>query len=174
RFIEALLLSCLMHDSPEMNVADFKTHNTNQLTVAHQGRKPNLELIKNGQPIRLQDWANDILDSMQAVCDILDENEPENYYNQALIEQRKLIANPDLTASARILAKMRAEKQPFARFAENLSLQHAQNFSAQKLNAADTNKFIQMALESHAKQREIEANDTLSFDDFLSKYFSQQ
>ncbi|MBE0468330.1 MAG: glutamate--cysteine ligase [Methyloprofundus sp.] len=174
RFIEALLLNCLMQDSPEMNLADFKMHNANQLTVANEGRKPNIELIKEGQPIRLQDWANDILDSMQAVCDILDENEPENYYNQALIEQRKLIANPDLTPSAQILSKMREENKPFARFAETLSLQHAQNFSAQKLNAEDTDIFTQMALDSHAKQQEIEANDTLSFADFLSKYFSQK
>ena len=174
RFIEALLLSCLLHDSPEMNIADFKTHNANQLTVAHKGRKPNVELIKDGEPIRLQDWANSILDSMQAVCNILDENEPEDYYNQALIEQRKLIANPDLTPSARILAKMREEKKPFAHFAEGVSQQHAQNFSTQKLNATDTDKFTQMALESHAKQQEIEENDTLSFDDFLAKYFSQK
>lgn len=174
RFIEALLLSCLLHDSPEMDITDFKTHNTNQLTVAHQGRKPNVELIKDGQAIRLQDWANDILNNIQAVCDILDENEAEDDYNQALTEQRKLIANPDLTPSAQILAKMRAEKKPFAHFAEGVSRQHAQNFSAQKLNVTDTEKFIQMVLESHTKQQEIETHDTLSFDDFLSKYFSQK
>jgi glutamate--cysteine ligase len=90
------------------------------------------------------------------------------------IEQRKLIANPDLTPSAQILAKMRAEKKPFAHFAEGVSRQHAQNFSAQKLNVTDTEKFIQMVLESHTKQQEIETHDTLSFDDFLSKYFSQK
>jgi glutamate--cysteine ligase len=78
-------------------------------------------LIKDGQAIRLQDWANDILNNMQAVCDILDENEAEDDYNQALTEQRKLIANPDLTPSAQILAKMRAEKKPFAHFAEGVS-----------------------------------------------------
>ena len=70
--------------------------------------------------------------------------------------------------------KMREENKPFAHFAEGVSRQHAQNFSAQKLNTTDTGKFTQMALDSHAKQQEIEANDTLSFDDFLAKYFSQK
>lgn len=174
RFIEALLLSCLLHDSPEMNTEDFKTHNINQLTVAHQGRKPGVELIKDQQPIRLQDWANEILDSMQPICDILDANESQDFYNQALAEQRLLIANPDLTPSARILAKMRETKKPFALFAETLSREHAEHFNAQKLNTSETTKFEQMAYDSHAKQREIEAHDTLSFDDFLKKYFAQQ
>jgi len=173
RFIEALLLSCLLHDSPGIDAADFKTHNTNQLSVAHQGRKPNLELIKDGETIRLQDWANEILDNMQVICDILDENEADNYYNQALVAQRKLIDDPELTPSARILSGMQASKKPFAYFAENISKEHAQSFNAQKLNSTDSKTFQQLAQSSHIKQHEIEANDSLPFDDFLSKYFSQ-
>ncbi|WP_428353830.1 glutamate--cysteine ligase [Methyloprofundus sp.] len=173
RFIEALLLSCLMQDSPEISSDDFSTHNTNQLKVAHEGRKPDLTLIKDRQSIRLQDWAYEILDGMQEICDILDENEAGNLYNQALTAQRELIDNPELTPSARILARLRTEQLPFARFADQLSQQHAQNFYAQKLNATDTLKFTQLATDSHAKQREIEANDSLSMDDFLEKYFNQ-
>jgi len=173
RFIEALLLSCLLHDSPPINASDFKTHNENQLIVANAGRKPNVELTKDQQAIRLQDWANEILDAIQPICDILDANEPQNYYNQALTEQRKLVDNPDLTPSARILTEMHDTHQPFARFANHLSQQHAQSFNAQHLNATDTQEFEQMTQTSQAKQADIEAKDQLSFDDFLSKYFSQ-
>ena len=174
RFIEALLLSCLVQESPEINADDFSTHNANQLKVAHCGRKPGLELIKNQQAVQLKDWANEILDNMQPICDILDANETDNYYNQALEEQRKLIEDPDLTPSARILAQMQATNQPFACFADNISRTHAENFTAQTLNQTDTEKFNSLAAESHIKQAEIERNDSLGFDEFLEKYFSHQ
>ena len=174
RFLEAFLLCCLLHDSPEINAADFKTHNANQLKVAHEGRKPDLELVHNQQPVRLHDWATAILEHMQPICDILDENEADDYYNQALAEQRTLIENPNLTPSAKILAALRETQQPYTPFADKLSQQHAQSFTSQTLNAADTLKFTKMALDSHNKQAEIETNDSLEFDGFLHKYFSQQ
>ncbi|SMG67187.1 [similarity to] glutamate/cysteine ligase [methanotrophic bacterial endosymbiont of Bathymodiolus sp.] len=104
----------------------------------------------------------------------MDTDETDNFYNQALQAQRKLVDNPDLTSSARILRGMRAAKQSFSPFADKLSQQHTESFTQQKLNAAETLKFKLMASDSHAKQREIEDNDTLEFDAFLSKYFSQQ
>ena len=64
RFIEALLLTCLLQDSPPMTEADFQTNNRNQLQVANFGRKPGLELERNDKKIALQDWAVEILDSM--------------------------------------------------------------------------------------------------------------
>lgn len=173
RFIEALLLSCLMQNSPKINADDFSIHNANQLKVAYEGRRPDLTLIKNQQPIRLQDWAHEILDNMQAICDILDAGELGNFYNQTLKVQRNLVDNAKLTLSAHILNGMRAKQLSFAGFSKQLSQQHARNFYAQKLNVADTLKFMQMATESHAKQSEIEANDSLSFDAFLEQYFNQ-
>lgn len=173
RFIEAFLLSCLIQESPEINTDDFSTHNANQLKVAHEGRKPDVTLVKEQRSVRLKDWANEILDSIQPICDVLDAGESDDLYNQALQAQRKLVEDSDLTPSARILAGMRAAKQPFAPFADKLSQQHAENFTNQKLNAAETLKFDQMATESHKKQAEIESNDNLEFDAFLNKYFSQ-
>lgn len=173
RFIEAFLLCCLLHESPKINAADFKTHNANQLTVAHQGRKPDLELIDNQQSVRLNDWANAILDHMQPICDILDANETHDYYNQALTEQRKRVENPDLTPSAKILAALRETNQPYSHYADKLSQQHAQNFTHKSLGAKETLKFRQMADESHRKQADIESSDTLEFDAFLRAFFSQ-
>jgi glutamate--cysteine ligase len=174
RFIEALLLSCLVQKSPEIHAEDSATHNANQLKVAHAGRQPDVTLIKDQQSVCLKDWAHEILDKVQPICDILDADESDNYYNQALQAQRKLVDNPDLTPSARILSGMRTAKQSFSPFADTLSQQHTANFTQHKLNAADTLKFNQMASDSHTNQQDIEDNDTLEFDAFLSKYFSQQ
>ncbi len=173
RFIEALLLTCLLNDSPAISEQDHRVNNANQLAVANYGRKPGLELDKGGEKVLLQDWAYDILDDMQPVCAVLDRDNPEQPYSSALAEQRKLIENPDLTASARLLDSMTRSRQPFARFALNTSVRHTDYFRLNKLDAATTQQFNEMAAVSHAKQREIESREQIPFDDFLKRYFSQ-
>lgn len=173
RFIEALLLTCLLNDSPAISEQDHRVNNANQLAVANFGRKPGLELDKGGQKVLLQDWAYDILADMQPVCAVLDRDNPEIPYSSALAEQRKLIENPDLTASARLLDSMTRSRQPFARFALNTSVRHADYFRLNKLDAATTQQFNEMAVASHAKQQEIESREQIPFDDFLKRYFSQ-
>lgn len=173
RFIEALLLNCLLTDSPNSSDQDHQINNANQLAVANEGRKPGLELNKNHQQILLQDWAHEILASMQPVCAILDNNHPDQPYSTALKEQQKQVDNPDLTASARLLAGMREKSQPFASFALNKSAEHAQYFKATQLDGIKKRQFTEMARQSHTKQTAIENKPQLPFDEFLNRYFSQ-
>ncbi|MFA6052030.1 MAG: glutamate--cysteine ligase [Methylobacter sp.] len=173
RFIEALLLTCLLKDSPAISEQDHQIHNANQLAVANFGRKPGLELNKGGQQILLRDWATEILESMQPVCAILDQGDATKPYSTALAKQQLLVENPDLTASARMLENMTRRQQPFARFALNTSAEHGHYFSLNKLDNNNTQQFNEMAAESLAKQQEIESKDQIPFDDFLKRYFSQ-
>ncbi|MEI6744452.1 MAG: glutamate--cysteine ligase [Methylococcaceae bacterium] len=173
RFIEALLLTCLLTESPEINAAEFRVNNSNQLIVANSGRKPNVELVKNGETITLQNWAREILISMQPICEALDSTETDSPYFETLKLQRELIENPNLTPSAKILAAMRENKKPFACFAVNQSAELAKFFTGQSLDDTTRQKFKNLAVESHAKQRELEAASQLPFEQFLKQYFSQ-
>ncbi|HEY5140304.1 MAG TPA: glutamate--cysteine ligase [Methylococcales bacterium] len=173
RFIEALLLTCLFKDSPGISDQDHQVNNANQLAVANFGRKPGLELDKGNQKIPLQEWAAEILESMQPVCAILDKEDAGKPYSSALAQQLLLIQNPDLTASARILNRMTETRQPFSSFALNMSADHAQYFGVNKLDKTHTQAFDEMAELSLAKQKEIESKEQLPFDDFLKQYFSQ-
>jgi glutamate--cysteine ligase len=173
RFIEALLLTCLLSDSPAMSESDHKNNNANQLTVAHEGRKPDLKLNRNGKKVTLQDWAGEILLAMQPVCTILDNHTDDKPYSKALELQRLVVENPDLTASARILASMREQSQPFTRFALKTSEKHAQYFKSRQLDPAITAQFTAMAEQSHAKQHDIESQVQRPFAEFLQRYFTQ-
>jgi glutamate--cysteine ligase len=174
RFIEALLLTCLLQDSPPMTEADFQTNNRNQLQVANNGRKPGLELERDNKKISLQDWAGQILGSMQEVCDILDKDDENKPYSNALLAQQKVVQNPDLTASARMLAVMTQTGQPFSRFALNKSAEHAECFNGHKPDEIFTHQFNELAQQSLAKQAELENKQQLPFDEFLKQYFTQQ
>jgi len=173
RFIEALLLACLLQDSPKTSDQEQQVNNANQLAVANFGRKPGLELNKNNRPILLKDWAAGILESMQPVCAILDQDDAAKHYSSALEKQQLLVENPDLTASARMLEQMTQLRQPFSRFALNTSIEHGQYFKLNKLDKIKTQQFNDMAALSHDKQLEIEKNKQMPFDYFLKQYFLQ-
>jgi glutamate--cysteine ligase len=173
RFIEAFLLNCLLHPSPEYTDQEQKINNDNQLAVAHSGRKPGLELNNDGQQITLKTWANDILHSMHAVCEILDKDSADKPYSKALKQQTEVVKNPELTPSAKTLQGMRSNKQPFGCFGLKTSERHKQHFKQHRLDSRTTQEFDQMATVSHDKQLQIEADDRLSFDAFLERYFSQ-
>lgn len=173
RFIEALLLTCLLQDSPKTSDQEQQINNANQLAVANSGRKPGLELNKNGRGILLRDWATEILESIRPVCAILDRDNAEKPYSATLEKQQLLVRNPDLTPSARMLEQMKQLGQPFARFAFNTSAEHGQYFKSNKLDNSKAQQFNEMAELSHIKQQEIENKKQIPFDDFLNQYFLQ-
>ncbi|MEQ1558024.1 MAG: glutamate--cysteine ligase [Methyloglobulus sp.] len=173
-FIEALLLTCLLAESPPTTEKDFHINNCNQLAVANFGRKLGLELERNDKKVTLRDWATEILDSMQEVCEILDSGDETKPYSNALRDQQQIVQNPDLTASARMLAGMRQDGQPFSRFALTKSVQHADCFVHCKLDATREQQFTEMAQQSIAKQAALESQAQVPFDEFLKQYFAQQ
>jgi glutamate--cysteine ligase len=173
RFIEAFLLSCLLHDSPKQGIEEFQINNSNQLLVANQGRKPGLMLNKNGEQISLHDWAHSILHAMQPICALLDQGSIDKPYQQALQQQLAVVDNPALTPSAKILACMHENVQEFGCFASNTSALHKHYFLAQPLDDEIQQQFTEQAQASLLKQASIEAKDSLNFDDFLTRYFTQ-
>lgn len=172
RFIEALLLTCLLTESPEINEAELKINNSNQLIVANSGRKPDVELVKNGETITLQNWAREILTAMQPICEALDSTENHSPYLQSLALQLELVENPALTPSAKMLVAMREKENPFSCFTVNQSSELAKFFSTQSLDENVREEFQKLAVQSHEKQRELEAAPAVSFEQFLQNYFA--
>lgn len=174
RFVEAFLLYCLLQDSPAQEVDEQAINNSNQLTVAHAGRQENTVLNKHGEIIKLRQWANDILDAMQPICEILDADDAEKPYSHALELQQQLVKDASLTPSARMLQHMREQEIPFGRFGLDASAEHENYFkSLPPLDESVVKQFKDMAKESHQKQKHIEESDHLSFDTFLQNYFAQ-
>lgn len=173
-FIEIFLLFCLLSDSPMHNPDEREAINRNQARVARCGRDPALQLEHDGGRRLLTDWGGELLDRMRAIADLLDAQAGGNEYQRVLAEQRAAMDDPERTPSARILAEMRAHEEGFFSFALRMSRQHREFFLQRKLTAEQLARFRRDAEASLAKQAEIEAADTLPFDEFLKRYFAQQ
>lgn len=174
RFIEALLLQCLLSSSPLQNTAETQTLKSNMLAVAYQGRNPDLMLTRDDRTISLQQWGGELCESMRPMCEILDAGQQQPLYSQALEKQIEVIQSPELTPSAKILANMKDHAQPFSGCGLNTARQHAHYY--QSLPALDNERLQQFKKEAETslqKQAEIEASDDVSFDQFLQQYFEQ-
>ena len=173
RFLEAFLVFCLLHESPLIDAQERKDIDHNELAAAHRGRDPKLRLHRNGKRVRLQEWAGELLDAMQGVCDLLDAGRNTSLYRESLKFQMEKVRDPERTPSARMLAEMREKGEGFFHFALRMSQQHQQYFRNLPENSEFRSKFERLAEESWAKQRKIEAADFDSFSSFLQRYFAQ-
>ena len=173
RFIEALLLLCLLTESPPTDAAEQAAIGRNQLAVARRGRDPGLMLERDGGSIPLKDWAHATLRQLAPVCMLLDGAGAAKPYSASLAAQLAKVDDPSLTPSARILAEMRARGESFFRFARRLSAGHRSDYLERPFPPATLLRFQAEARGSLQEQAAIEAADTLSFDDYLHRYFAQ-
>ena len=172
-FIEALLLTCLLTDSPLFTEQDELINNTNQLLVANEGRKPGVLLQKNKHSISLTEWAQEIIASMTPICQILDTQETQQPYQHALQIAQHCVIHPELTPSARLLNEMQREAMCFGTFALKHSLANADYFRSSPLDAEKNQYYQDLAQQSRQQQAALEAQPQRPFDQFLTDYFSQ-
>ena len=171
-FLEAFMLFCLLQQSPLIDKDERREIKANDSKVAHQGRDPELKLERNNQQCSLQEWAAELLTEMQEICSTLDKQNGSMSYRQVLQEQQSVVADVNLTPSARVLNDMRENNECFFEFASYISKQHENQLRNSKLNEKDVHFFQTEVRRSVEKQRQIEASDTQSFDEFLHNYFS--
>jgi glutamate--cysteine ligase len=171
-FLDAFMLFCLLADSPRIDARERKAIDENLLLTAQRGRDPLLELDRDGGEIRLRDWAEELLDAMVPAAELMDGGSG-GACTESLRRQREKVRDPELTPSARMLAEMRTNAESFFDFARRTSEQYRDGFRATPLGAEREVLFERLSRESRERQRELEAGDDLSFDEFLERYFAQ-
>jgi glutamate--cysteine ligase len=173
RFLEAFLALCLLRGSEPISRGEQEALDTNHLTVARRGREPNLKLNREGRDVLMTEWARELLDSMQGVCEMLDHGESARPYSSALEQQRAKVDEVERTPSARMLAEMRQTGESFFQLALRMSKQHKDYFlGLYPPNESRLAEFAMEAEESHLAQRRIEAADSMSFDAYLAHYLA--
>ncbi|ADE16225.1 glutamate/cysteine ligase [Nitrosococcus halophilus Nc 4] len=173
RFLEALLILCLLKESPPLDADQQGAADHNQQLAACCGRDPHLKLQQNGRARLLRDWAQEICDEMAGICELLDQGEPHQPYTKALEMQLDVLAHEERTPSARILAEMAQRQEPFNDFATRLSKTHAEYFKQLPLKEEQDQYLKELAQQSWQQQHAIEAADNISFQEYLARYFAQ-
>jgi len=172
-FMDAFTLYCLLCESPIINARERRAIDQNQVLAAHRGREPELLLEREGAEVPLGSWADELLDLMAPVAELVDRG-GEGPCTESIRRQREKVRDPELTPSARVLAEMRVNGESFYEHARRVSGKYRDYFRRQSLSPERESLFERLRAESFQRQREIEAGDDLSFDEFLDRYFAQR
>lgn len=172
-FLESFVLFCLLEPSPPHSDNEPDEIRNNILDVACDGRNPDLLISRNGTPVSVKNWADYALDSVASLCNVLDDQIPQPTYREALTHHREMLEDPQTTHSAQILNDLQSTNQSFGNYALQLSKAHQQYFNQLAIDQKNIEWFKQLSIDSTQKQQQIEANDALTFDQFLTNYFSQ-
>jgi glutamate--cysteine ligase len=173
RFLEAFLALCLLSDSKPIGHGEQDALDANHLRVARRGRQPELTLNREGREFAMLDWARELLDSMQGVCEMLDYGESARPYAAALEQQRAKVDDVERTPSARLLGEMRQSGDSFVELARRMSKMHKDYFlDLYPPNESRLAEFAAAAQESRDEQRRIEAADKVDFDTYLAHYLA--
>jgi glutamate--cysteine ligase len=174
RFLEAFAALCVLKQSDPIGANEQPQLDANHAIVARRGREPGLKLNRNGRPVELRTWALELIDSMRGICELLDAGEAQRPYAAALELQGSKIADAAMTPSARSLEELRNTGESFADLALRMSRLHKAYFL--ELYPPNEQRLAEFATESKdslEKQGEIEATDTMTFDQFIQNYFQQ-
>jgi len=173
-FLEIFMMFCLLQDSPEITDDEVKEIDANQSIVAHQGRKPNLQLSRNSKEISFKEWATQLLNEMSGVAELLNKAHDETCYTNAIQGQKELVDDPSKTPSAMVLDDIMNRDGSYYHFAKRKSEEHRDYFLQRKLEAEIQQSIELVAQKSLKQQRETEEKNGMNFDTFLQKYFDNQ
>jgi glutamate--cysteine ligase len=173
RWLETLLIFCLLERSPLIDDEELQNTAYNELTVALRGREPGLLLLDRGRKRELRAWACEIFDRSQGISEILDGGEVGTPYQDAWRDYRAMIEHPEMLPSARMLATLRDERIPFAEYGLRLSRQHRDWLSQQTVAPDRRRELSDIAADSLRRQAELEAQPQAPFDEYLHRYLAE-
>jgi glutamate--cysteine ligase len=171
-FLEAFAALCLLRDSAPLSAGQSAGYEANHVAVAGRGREPGLVLWNEPAPLPLADWARQLLDEMQGICELLDGADEARPYTTALELQRAKLGDPARLPSSRLLAEMEREQVAFFDLALSMSRMHRDYFrDLYPPNEGRLGELATEAADSLREQRAVESADTLPFAGFVARYF---
>ncbi|GAB1258622.1 glutamate--cysteine ligase [Aurantivibrio plasticivorans] len=172
-FIDTFLLYCLLQPSPPSNTTEAQQLANNQQAVVYNGRDPQLELMDNGKPRSLNEWATSLLTDMQPVAKLLDQSEGSHLHSGVTQKQIAKINDPSLTPSAQILEALKDKQQSFFEFSLEKAASYATYFKRRPLEGETLDHYRRVAEQSIADQAALEVSETEDFDTYRKKFYEQ-
>jgi len=171
RFLEALLIYCLLAESPPISQAEQAEIDARDLAVAREGRRPKLAVVAGGRERLLAELGMELVTGVRAVGELLDED--AQGYVAAVDAAVEALRDPDRTPSAKLLAALRSERAGFFEYTLELARSHAAYF--RELAPAEARE----AMLVEAAERSLEEAEAAArraeqpFDEYLRDYFAQ-
>jgi glutamate--cysteine ligase len=172
RFLEALLLFCLLSDSPPIGSIEQQEIDARDLAVAREGRRPGLMLRRHGRDVALREWGLELIAQIERVATLLDVD--GEGYVAAVAAQREALEEPSATPSGRLLDSLLERRSGFFGYMLEVARAHHDYFASLSQVSAREAALEAAAKSSLAEQRRAEEADRpVPFDAYLARYFAE-
>lgn len=166
-FFDVFLISCLMMNDEILSPSECKKLQNNLQLVTTRGRQPGLQLpTLNGQT-DIKDAGIELTDELASTAALLDQIHNTDNYSLSVNAQVKKIQDSSLTPSAMCLNSIMESGLEYDEWMFKKSKEHKSTFKQKKVDALTFKQFEQEVKKSIIKQKQIEASDTIGFDEFL-------
>ena len=175
RFLTALVVYCLLDDSPKMSMPEQDAADYNMQQAAHRGRDPQMTLQRGGE-VPLRAWADELLADIRSVCELLDEAHAGTEFRRAWEAQQAKVRDPGQTPSGRMVAEMRESGDAYVEWVLQRSREHREFFRARPPAPGLRARLDRVAEQSRRRQQAIEDGERespVSFEDYLAAYEAQ-
>jgi len=175
-FLDVFLTYCAFIDNKGFDGDAQQHHENNMNDVVVRGRDPELLLSDTncqGEIVlkSIATWGNELFDNMTSVAQLLDKAYKTDNYTKSMARERAKINDVSLTPSAKILTILLEQDQSLSQYSLAQATKYRKETLARDYQFYSEQYFIDSVEKSHQMQREIEENDSLSFDEFLADYF---
>lgn len=170
RFLDAFLITCLLREDTEISQFECDMISDNLSRVVNEGRKPGLllETLDGDQPLTA--LGADILEQVEKTAAVLDQIHQGSDYVASVSAQRLKLEDSSLTPSARVLAALKETGLDHTNWLLEISQEHQKTLSEMELDDRLSEEFETTVTQSLEKQRIIESQDTIDFDQFIADY----
>ncbi len=173
RFLDLFLTWCLLTPSDSMDNSELECWRDNWNKVIIEGRNPGLELKIGckGERLQLSDWAHKVFDELEQIASVMDSQVSGEEYTNTCFTLRQSIDNPEQTISGQLL-KLTKELGGLGKVGRELGDEYYSQRMSSEYETYSEGLMEEEVTRSIEAQRDIEKNDSQSFDEFLADYFS--
>ena len=172
-FLDVFLLTCVLNPSAAMTEAQMVEANFNMDQIVLQGRKPYLNLQKDGEAIPMKVWCEQLFAQYRKVAALLDKANGHDKHSSAVEDAWQRVCDPSLTPSGKILDWLLANNQDNGALGMQLAQQYAKQACEQSYMQTTQAEMQQSAERSILAQQEIESAEEVPFADFITRYFAE-
>jgi glutamate--cysteine ligase len=169
RFMDAFILYCLFSQCPQNSDTSCPEIRANQRDVILRGRDPNLTLQRGIEQVPFKLAATELIDAIMQTAKLLDKAHDSLEYSLAVYAEQAKVDDPGLTPSAQMMELVEAGSD-FIDIVSEQASRHKTHFASLDKNTAFQEDLLALAKQSIEQQHELEAQDTIGFDEYLAEY----
>jgi len=168
RFLEVLLLYCLLSDSPPITAAEQAEIAHRDLLVAREGRRPGLELRFGESVQTIGKHAASMATPLLEIAALLDDS--DGSYEPSVRNALETCADPERTPAARVMTELRESGASFVEYGLEIAKAHRSYFDSIPLEPRVRVLQEGLAAQSLEEAAELEASSNEPFDVYLDRF----